>query len=146
MTTTNQQSWTQKNSCIATGRDGTSITVTTTIPGHPSATNRSRADSASVISVKQYAQHQGVTVQAIYQRIQAGQLGDAVQRAGGRYLIHRQQADVAWAMRGRPANSRAAQLEARLMLLPDQLAEELAGMDATYCRVALTRVILNLLN
>jgi hypothetical protein len=101
---------------------------------------------AGYVSVGEYACHAGITVQAVYRRLHNQQLGDAVQRAGGRYLIHRQQADVAWAMRGRPANSRAAQLEARLMLLPDQLAEELAGMDATYCRVALTRVILNLLN
>jgi hypothetical protein len=33
-----------------------------------------------------------------------------------------------------------------MLLLPDRLAEELAGMDATYCRVALTRAVLDLLD
>ena len=120
----------------------------TIAPGRLKPMNLSPADNANAtyVSVKLYAQHAGVTVQAIYQRIRAGQLGDAVKRHGSRYSINPQRADAAWAMHGKPCNSRAAQLEARLLLLPDQLADELAGMDPTYCRVALTRVILNLLD
>ena len=142
----NRRSWNQQKLSIATGQGGTSSTTTYQIS--PASTNRLPADkeSGGCVTVAEYAQHAGVTVQAIYQRMRAGQLGDAVRRHDSRYLVNPQRADAAWAMHGKPANSRAAQLEARLMLLPDQLADELAGMDATYCRVALTRVILNLLD
>ena len=148
MKPTNRQSWTPKSALTECGKGGRSTTATTTAPGRLNAKNRSQVgnESGSFVSVKHYAQHAGVTVQAIYQRMRAGQLGDAVRRNGSRYLINPQRADAAWAMHGKPCNSRAAQLEARLMLLPDQLADELAGMDPTYCRVALTRVILNLLD
>ena len=147
MKPTNRQSWKLKSDSIECGQGGRSITATTTAQGLLNATNRSPVDNANVgyVTVRQYAQQAGVTVQAIYQRIRAGQLGEAVRRNGSRYLIHPQRADAAWAMHGKPCNSRAARLEARLMLLPDQLADELAGMDPTYCRVALTRVILDLL-
>lgn len=102
-------------------------------------------ESVGYVSVAEYAQREGVTVQAIYARIRAGQLADAVVRHGGRYLVNPARAALSWAQRSRPCNSRAAQLEQRLLLLPDQLADELAGEDVTYCRVALTRAILDLL-
>ena len=98
-----------------------------------------------LITAAQYARHAGITVQAVYQRLHAGHLGDGVRRHGGRYWFDAAAADAAFASRGRPCNSRGAQLEARLMALPDQLAPELAGMDQTYIRVALARVILELL-
>lgn len=112
-----------------------------TVPGHPNATNRLPVGSAKdgYVSVKQYAQHAGITPAAVYKRIHAGQLGEGVQRRGVRYLIHPQRADAAWATHGRPCNSRAAQLEARLMASVEQLAAEVAGMDDTYCRVAVYR-------
>jgi len=97
------------------------------------------------VSAGEYARHAGITVQAVYLRLHAGHLGDGICRHGGRYLIEPAAADAAFANRGRPCNSRAAQLEARLMAFPDQLAPELEGMDATYIRVALSRVILDLI-
>ena len=141
MTTTNRQVWTSKNASTATGRDGTSTSATTTIPGLLSATNRSLvgSGSGSYVGVKRYAQHAGITPAAVYKRIHAGQLGEGVQRHGVRYMIHPQLADAAWATHGRPCNSRAAQLEARLMANADRIADELAGMPADYCRVAAYR-------
>ena len=100
---------------------------------------------ADWVSVGNYARHAGITVQAVYRRLHAGHLGDGARRHGGRYLIQPAAADAAFADRGRPCNSRHARLEARLMLLPDQLAEELEGEDATYIRVALLRHIGNLI-
>ncbi len=119
-----------------------------TIPVHPNATNRLPVGSANAgyVSVKQYAQHQGVTPAAIYQRIHAGQLGDAVHRAGGRYLIHQQRADLAWATHGKPCNSQSARLEARLMASADRIADELAGQPADYCRVAMWRWVAELVS
>ena len=101
---------------------------------------------AGYVSVGEYAHHAGITVQAVYRRLHNQQLGDAVQRAGGRYLIHRHRADVAWAMRGRPCNSRSAQLEARLMATADRIADELAGQPADYCRVAMWRWVAELVS
>lgn len=110
-------------------------------PARPNATTRLLVDngSGSYVSVKQYAQHAGITPAAVYKRIHAGQLGEGVQRHGVRYLIHPQRADAAWAIHGRPCNSRSAQLEARLMASADRIADELAGMPADYCRVAVYR-------
>lgn len=110
-------------------------------PAHRRATARSLVANASggYVNVKQYAQHAGISPAAVYKRIHAGQLGEGVQRHGGRYLIHLQRADAAWALHGRPCNSRAAQLEARLMASADRIADELAGMPADYCRVAVYR-------
>jgi hypothetical protein len=121
---------------------------TTTCPTSPKPTNLSIQPSGSVtyVSVAEYARWEGVSVQAIYARIRNGQLADGVVRHAGRYLIHPARAAAAWAQHGRPCNSRAAQLEQRLMLLPDQLADELAGEDSTYVRIALTRAILDLLD
>lgn len=112
-----------------------------TVPARPNATNHWPVvnGSGGCVSVKQYAQHAGITPAAAYKRIHAGQLGDGVERHGGRYLINTQKADAAWAVHSRPCNSRAAQLEQRLMASVDQLAKELAGMDHTYCRVAVWR-------
>lgn len=139
MTTTNRQSWTLKNSSTATGRDG--IRPMMISPVHPNATNRLPVGNANAgyVSVKQYAQHAGITPAAVYKRIHAGQLGEGVQRHGVRYLIHPQRADAAWVTHGRPCNSRAAQLEARLMANAERIADELAGMPADYCRVAVYR-------
>jgi len=64
-----------------------------------------------LVTVGQYAQHAGITPQAAYKRIGAKQLGDGVERHGGRLLIHLQKADAAWAVRSKPCNSRAAQLK-----------------------------------
>ncbi len=120
---------------------------TTTSRTSPKLTNLSPPGNESVgyETVAEYARREGVTVQAIYRRLHAGQLGDGAIRHGGRYLIHPARAAAAWAQHGRPCNSRAAQLEQRLLLLPDQLADELAGEDSTYVRIALTRAILGLL-
>jgi len=92
-----------------------------------------------LVTVGQYAQHAGITPQAAYKRIHAGQLGDAVECHGGRLLIHLQRADAAWAERGRPCNSRAAQLEARMMASVDDLAVDVAEQPHTYCVVAMHR-------
>ena len=114
----------------------------------PNVMNPSPAGSGSggYVSVSQYAQRAGITAAAVYKRIRAGQLGDGVRRHGGRYLIHTRRADAAWAIHGRPCNSRAAQLEQRLMATADQLADELAGMDRTYCRVAIYRYLQQILD
>jgi hypothetical protein len=113
----------------------------TTIPGRPNVTSLSPADNASggYVTVNQYARYAGITPAAVYKRIHAGQLGDGVQRHGCRYLIDPRRADAAWAVHGRPCNSRAAQLEQRLLASADQLADEVAGMNHTYCRVAVYR-------
>jgi len=92
-----------------------------------------------LVTVGRYAQHAGITPQAAYKRIHAGQLGDAVERHGGRLLIHPRRADAAWAVHSKPCNSRAAQLEARLMASVDSLAADVAGQDDVYCRVAVHR-------
>jgi hypothetical protein len=137
MTTTNRQSWTSQKLFIATGQGGTT-SPTTPSPTHLNVTIPSPADNANggCVTVSEYARHAGITPAAVYKRIHAGQLGDGVHRHGARYLIDPRRADAAWAQHGRPCNSRAAQLEARLMATADQLADELAGMDDTYCRVA----------
>jgi len=89
-----------------------------------------------LVSVAAYARHAGITPQAAYKRIHAGQLGDAVERHGGRLLIHLQKADAAWAVHSKPCNSRAAQLEQRMMASVDDLAADVSGQDDVYCRVA----------
>jgi len=89
-----------------------------------------------LVTVAAYAQRAGISPQAAYKRITGGRLGDAVERHGGRLLIHLRRADAAWAERGRPCNSRAAQLEARMMASVDDLAADVAGQDDVYCRVA----------
>jgi len=91
---------------------------------------------SELVSVAAYARHAGISPQAAYKRIHAGQLGDGVERHGGRLLIHLQKADAAWAERGKPCNSRAAQLEQRMMANADSLAADVAGQDGVYCRVA----------
>jgi hypothetical protein len=98
------------------------------------------------VSVGEYARHAGVTPAAVYKRIHAGQLADAVQRHGSRYLIHPQRADAAWAIHSKPCNSRAAQLEQRLMASADRIADELAGMPADYCKVAVWRWVAELVS
>ena len=135
MSTTNQRQWTSKKHCTAIPAGGM----------YP-ISNHSPPDSASGISVKQYAIHQGVTVQAIYKRIAHGQLGDGVIHRNGRYLINPQRADAAWSKHGKPCNSRAAQVELRLMAIADDLAVELAGQSVEYCRAALWRTVDQVLN
>ena len=98
------------------------------------------------VSVKQYAQHAGITPAAAYKRLHAGQLGDGVIHHQGRYWIDPQRADAAWAHHGKPCNSRSAQLEQRLMAVAEPLAAELAGMPIDYCRVAIYRVMGELLD
>ncbi len=119
-----------------------------TVPGHPSATTRSLAPSANAgyVSVKRNAQHAGIMPAAVYKRIHAGQLGEGVQRHGGRYLIHPQCADAAWATHGKPCNSQSARLEARLMASADRIADELAEQPADYCRVAMWRWVAKLVS
>jgi len=99
-----------------------------------------------LVSVAAYARHAGITPQAAYKRIHAKQLGDAVERHGGRLLIHLQKADAAWAVHSRPCNSRAAQLEARLLASADDLAADVAGQDDVYCRVAVHRWMARMLS
>jgi len=99
-----------------------------------------------LVTVGQYAQHAGITPQGAYKRIHAGQLGDAVERHGGRLLIHPQKADAAWAVHSKPCNSRAAQLEARLMASVDDLAADVAGQDDVYCRVAVYKWMAQMLS
>jgi len=89
-----------------------------------------------LVSVAAYAQHAGITPQAAYRRISGGRLGDGVERHGGRLPIHLQKADTAWAMHCKPCNSRAAQLEQRMMASVDDLAADVAGQDDVYCQVA----------
>ena len=103
--------------------------------------NHSPLGNASVISVKQYAMHQGVSQQAIYRRISRAQLGDAVTHRGGRYWIDATRADAAWAKHGRPCNSKAAQIESRLMALADDLAREVVGQSPEYCTAAVWRMV-----
>jgi len=99
-----------------------------------------------LVTVGQYAQHAGITPQAAYKRIHAGQLGDGVERHGGRLLIHLQRADAAWAERGKPCNSRAAQLEQRMMASVDDLAADVAGQDDVYCKVAVYKWMAQMLS
>ena len=84
---------------------------------------------------------QGVSQQAIYRRISRGQLGDAVTHRGGRYWIDANRADAAWAKHGRPCNSKAAQIETRLMALADDLAREVVGQSPEYCTAAVWRMV-----
>jgi len=99
-----------------------------------------------LVTVGQYAQHAGITPQAAYKRVHAGLMGDGVERHGGRLLIHLQKADAAWAERGKPCNSRAAQLEARMMASVDDLAADVAGQDDVYCRVAVYKWMAQMLS
>jgi len=99
-----------------------------------------------LVTVGRYAQHAGISPQAAYKRISAGQLGDGVERHGGRLLIHLQKADAAWAERGKPCNSRAAQLEQRMMASVDELAADVAGQDDVYCRVAVYKWMAQMLS
>jgi len=99
-----------------------------------------------LVSVRRYAQHAGITPQAAYKRITGGQLGDAVERHGGRLLIHLQRADAAWAVHSRPCNSRAAQLEQRMMASVDDLAADVAEQPHTYCVVAMHRWMAQMLS
>ena len=130
MSTTNRRQWTSKKHCTAIPAGGM-------FPKQ----NHSPPDSASGISVKQYAIHQGVSQQAIYRRISRGQLGDAVIHRGGRYWIDPTRADAAWAKHGRPCNSKAAQIETRLMALADDLAREVVGQSPEYCTAAVWRMV-----
>jgi len=99
-----------------------------------------------LVTVGQYAQHAGITPQAAYKRITGGQLGDAVERHGGRLLIHLQMADAAWAVHSKPCNSRAAQLEQRMMASVDDLAADVAEQPHTYCVVAMHRWMAQMLS
>jgi len=99
-----------------------------------------------LVTVGQYAQHAGISPQAVYRRISGKQLGDGVERHGGRLLIHVQKADAAWAERGKPCNSRAAQLEQRMMASVDDLAADVAEQPHTYCVVAMHRWMAQMLS
>jgi len=99
-----------------------------------------------LVSVAAYARHAGISPQAAYKRIRAKRLGDGVERHGGRLLIHLQKADAAWAVRSKPCNSRAAQLEQRMMASVDDLAADVAGQDDVYCRVAVHRWMARMLS
>jgi len=115
-------------------------------PPRHAALQHNRMWPCELVTIGQYAQHAGITPQGAYKRIHAGQLGDAVERHGGRLLIHVQKADTAWAERGKPCNSRAAQLEARLMANADSLAADVAGQDDVYCRVAVYKWMAQMLS
>lgn len=95
--------------------------------------------AAGWVSVARYAEHAGITVQAVYRRIHAGHLGDGVRCHAGRYWVQAERADAAFADRGRPYNSRAVQIEARLIAAADAIAAELAHQPPDYCRVAIWR-------
>ena len=95
--------------------------------------------SANGISVRRYAELEGISPQAAHKRIQAGSLGEAVTRKGKRIWIDPQIAAIEWARRGRPCNSRAAQLEQILMATAPTLAAEIAGQSPEYCRAAVWR-------
>jgi len=99
-----------------------------------------------LVSVAAYARHAGISPQAAYKRITGLKLGDGVERHGGRLLIHPQKADAAWAERGKPCNSRAAQLEARMMASVDDLAADVAGQYDVYCRVAVYKWMARMLS
>jgi len=99
-----------------------------------------------LVSVAAYARHAAISPQAAYKRIHAGQLGDGVERHGGCLLIHLQKADEGWAERGKPCNSRAAQLEARMMASIDDLAADVAGQDDLYCRVSVYKWMAQMLS
>jgi hypothetical protein len=91
------------------------------------------------VSVGRYAEHAGITVQAAYRRIHAGHLGDGACRHRGRWWVLPELAERSFANRSRPCNSRAAQIEARLIAAADAIAAELAHQPPDYCRVALWR-------
>ena len=91
------------------------------------------------ISAAAYARRCGVTPGAICHRIRKGQLDDAVHREAGRVWIDPQRADALFLHRGRPCNSRALQIELRLMAAVDEIAAELAGQPRDYCMVAMLR-------
>ena len=139
MSTTRTNQWTSTKQCSAITRDG--MYPWMTISPDLQRANHSPPGNASVISVKQYAIRQGVSQQAIYRRISRGQLGDAVIHRGGRYWIDANCADAAWAKHGRPCNSKAAQIETRLMALADDLAREVVGQSPEYCTAAVWRMV-----
>lgn len=94
---------------------------------------------AGYISVREYASRCGISVPAVHHRINRGHLDGAVQRSGSRIWIQPDRADDLFAQRGRPCNSRAMQIENRLMAAVDQIAAELACQPRDYCSVALWR-------
>ena len=102
--------------------------------------------SASVISVKRYAEQEGISPQAAHRRIQSGRLEAAVTRVGRRVWIDPKVAAIEWAKHGRPCNSRAAQLEQLLTATAPKLAAEVAGQSPEYCRAAIWRWLDDVIN